>query len=613
MKKCFHILTVILMILPALQSCKKINTDSDYVAETGVSLDQPESIILIVGSEKTLHATVTPSNATYKAVIWSSSNEDVATVNEDGKVTAKAAGDATITATTDNKGLTVDCHVKVISAEPVSVAVVKTDARFSDGVLALAEGESFQLEAEARTSQGSNTFELPSVWTLTEGDDYFTVTTDGKITAKSLSGATEATGKVKVELTGYPAISDILTVKVLQKPTSMNGFTFTGVYTPNPDGEVILKKGKSTALIASFKPETAIQTLEVSTSNSDILTASVNGKFVTLNGVASSVNPVTVTIKSPYNASLSKSFKVYVFDYDKNDVKPGDYVYCNGSTFLSKDCGLRQVGSSNIYVDASGKRTNKPTTTGTVSGYTYIGVIASTMLPEDDDFMGCGWLAQCKNKSNASELYGKPRNFRKSKLCGLSNAPSTHALVIKWDQGAAGNWQKKALEVASEEGQVGGIYVSQLNGILAFSKEQKDRLNNGPAGLNYSYCSSGSGFIAYLLQWYFNLKSTDSNTKVLPVSLISAYTDVPTVWDDKGTTGWFLPGELEWSLILWNLPLVKASLQEHGQPLSGDYWSTCEAEWGNTDAFYYTVSNTIKRSSGTKNTRSYLTRAVLYL
>ena len=293
-------------------------------------------------------------------------------------------------------------------------------------------------------------------------------------------------------------------------------------------------------------------------------------------------------------------------------MKPGDYVYCNGSTFLSKDCGLRQVGSSNIYVDASGKRTNKPTTTGTVSGYTYIGVIASTMLPENDDFMGCGWLAQCKNKSNAPELYGKPRNFRKSKLCGLSNAPSTHALMIKGDQEAAGKWQKKALEVATEDSKVDGIYVSQLNGILAFSNEQKERLNSGPAGLNYSYCNSG--FIAYLLQWYFNLKSTASDTKVLPVSLISAYTDVPTVWDDKGTTGWFLPGELEWSLILWNLPLVKASLQEHGYPLSGDYWTPCEAEYGETEAFYYTVGkSSFTRTSGYKTTKSFPTRAVLYL
>ncbi|MBS6465794.1 MAG: DUF4214 domain-containing protein [Clostridium sp.] len=62
----------------------------------------------------TLKATVTPSNATNKAVTWKSSNTKVATVSSSGKVTAKAAGTATITCTAkDGSGKSATCKITV--------------------------------------------------------------------------------------------------------------------------------------------------------------------------------------------------------------------------------------------------------------------------------------------------------------------------------------------------------------------------------------------------------------------------------------------------------------------------------------------------------------------
>ena len=66
--------------------------DGTYVVPvTGVSLDE-SSITLDVGGNQTLTATVTPEDATNKKVRWSSDNEAVATVSEDGVVTAVAGG-----------------------------------------------------------------------------------------------------------------------------------------------------------------------------------------------------------------------------------------------------------------------------------------------------------------------------------------------------------------------------------------------------------------------------------------------------------------------------------------------------------------------------------------
>ena len=82
------------------------------VAVTGVSLNE-SSITLDVGGSKTLAATVTPENATNKKVRWTSDNETVATVSEDGVVTAVAGGTAVITATTHDGLFTATCTVTV--------------------------------------------------------------------------------------------------------------------------------------------------------------------------------------------------------------------------------------------------------------------------------------------------------------------------------------------------------------------------------------------------------------------------------------------------------------------------------------------------------------------
>lgn len=76
-----------------------IPAPDDKVAVTGVTVT-PTSQKVKVGKSTTFIATVTPDNATNKEVTWSSSDESIATVNEDGVVTGVKEGTATITATT---------------------------------------------------------------------------------------------------------------------------------------------------------------------------------------------------------------------------------------------------------------------------------------------------------------------------------------------------------------------------------------------------------------------------------------------------------------------------------------------------------------------------------
>ena len=84
------------------------------VSATGISLNETALTLTSIGQTATLVATITPSDATNKKVTWLSDNKAVATVDDNGTVTAVASGTTIITATTnDGTSLTASCLVAV--------------------------------------------------------------------------------------------------------------------------------------------------------------------------------------------------------------------------------------------------------------------------------------------------------------------------------------------------------------------------------------------------------------------------------------------------------------------------------------------------------------------
>ena len=171
---------------------------------TGVTLNKTE-LSLTVGESATLTATVTPANATDSSVTWHSSNPSVVTV-ENGVVTAKGAGSATVTVTTSN-GKTAFCTVTVSvpTVDVTGVALNKTE-------LSLTVSESTTLTA---TVTPANATVKTVTW---HSSDTLVVTVkNGVVTAVGVGTAT-------VTVTTSNGKTAICTVTVKEKviPSGLN-------------------------------------------------------------------------------------------------------------------------------------------------------------------------------------------------------------------------------------------------------------------------------------------------------------------------------------------------------------------------------------------------------
>ena len=99
----------------------------------GITLDKTEGV-LTVGNTVTVTATVTPDTATNTSVTWTSSDEAIATVDSEGKITAVAPGTATITATSDsNPDASAAYAVTVQAKKVVTSTSTKTSSKSNSG------------------------------------------------------------------------------------------------------------------------------------------------------------------------------------------------------------------------------------------------------------------------------------------------------------------------------------------------------------------------------------------------------------------------------------------------------------------------------------------------
>ncbi|MCQ2119654.1 MAG: Ig domain-containing protein [Bacteroidales bacterium] len=151
-----------------LVSCGKdpvaVPVSSLTLGETSISLNE--------GETKTLSVSVSPETADNKLVIWSTSNASVARVSS-GEVTAVKAGNAVITAKSDDGGRTAVCNVSV-SALRISVESLSLDC----SSIEIMEGEQAKVRAVVKPD---NATDRKVLWT--SSDENIATVKNGKISA----------------------------------------------------------------------------------------------------------------------------------------------------------------------------------------------------------------------------------------------------------------------------------------------------------------------------------------------------------------------------------------------------------------------------------------------
>jgi uncharacterized protein YjdB len=159
---------------------------------------------MTVGGQQELKARVAPANATITTAFWSSSNVAVATVDENGKITALAPGRAVITAKTHN-GKKARCLLQV---DPVTLKSIKLSQSSATLTVGMEDAGTLQLTADTNpVSAGAN-----AVKWATSDKKIATVDNNGLVTAvgpgqvviRAMSGKVKADCKITV--TGNEAI-----------------------------------------------------------------------------------------------------------------------------------------------------------------------------------------------------------------------------------------------------------------------------------------------------------------------------------------------------------------------------------------------------------------------
>ncbi len=158
------------------------------VKVTAIELSQSEWTGM-VGESFSLTATVIPDNATDRTVVWESSDPAVAAVNRNGKVTAFAVGEATISAvSTDGSGISAECRVTV-NPFVINVESVEIEPDFWYGSV----GESIVLTAHVYPENATNKAVTWSYITWDQDDVVEMV-----ISGNSCTVTAKAAGEVKI-------------------------------------------------------------------------------------------------------------------------------------------------------------------------------------------------------------------------------------------------------------------------------------------------------------------------------------------------------------------------------------------------------------------------------
>ena len=218
-----------------------------------------------------LTATVLPENCRNNTLKWSSDNEEVATVDENGLVTAVSVGEANITATAvDGSGVTATCKVTVSPKLVTSVTLNKNE-------LTIEKSFTAQLAATVAPDDADD---LGLIWT-SDNEEVATVDENGLVTAVSV-------GEANITATAVDGSGVTATCKVTVTPKLVTSVILD-------ESELTIEKNFTEQLTATVAPDDADNLSLTWTSDNEEVA------IVDENGLVTAVGEGTATITATAN------------------------------------------------------------------------------------------------------------------------------------------------------------------------------------------------------------------------------------------------------------------------------------------------------------------------
>jgi len=217
--------------------------DTPTVSVTSVSVS-PQMVSLEEGSITTLTAQVSPSNASNKNVTWSSNNTTIATVDQNGRVTAMKEGNIVITVTTDDGDFTSTAAIEVTAKPEGDIAV--TGVQVTPQSASVEEGKTLSLTVEVSPSNATN----KNISWSSSDTTIATVNANGLITAIKIGSVTITTTSEDGGFTN--------TVSITITEKNEDSIAVSGIYvTPQ---QVVLEGGATQQLSYQIRPSNATNT-----------------------------------------------------------------------------------------------------------------------------------------------------------------------------------------------------------------------------------------------------------------------------------------------------------------------------------------------------------------
>lgn len=322
---------------------------------TSVSLEQ-ELVSLNKGESVILKVNVLPATAKDKSVTWSTSNADVAVV-ENGKVTATGAGTAIITVITNNGGYMDFCTV--------SVTENVTGVKLNKKKITISKGKSQTLKATILPKTTSN---KSVIWS--SSNKKVATVKNGKVTAKEIGTAIIS---VKTKEGGYTASCKV----TVNLPVSKITFDRQTIY---------VAKGKKVKVAAIMTPEDTTDTITWSSSNEKIATVK-NGEITgKLEGQTKITAKTTSGKKATINVVISdKEIKAESIILNKKDITLciGKKLALKATVSPADSTDSIEWTSSNkkvASVNSNGRVTIKQAGTATITARTSSGILESCRI-----------------------------------------------------------------------------------------------------------------------------------------------------------------------------------------------------------------------------------------